>query len=54
MALEISLFEYITKIFTALTVGKETRVNYTEVKFVLKINHKAVAAHSLKLLTQRI
>ena len=51
MALEISLFEYITKIFTALTVGKETRVNYTEVKFVLKINHKAVSAHSLKLLT---
>lgn len=36
MALEISLFEYITKIFTALMVGREARVNYMEVKFVLK------------------
>lgn len=53
MALEISIFEYITKIFTALTgrQGRETRVIYVEVKFLLKISHNANSAHLLKLLT---
>lgn len=51
MVLEISIFEYITKTFTALTGRGEQWVIYMEVNFIPKVSHKANSAHLLKLLT---